>query len=82
MMKAPADIPWNTVLAGVALVIMGLLSGALVFHAVPQGNQQLVTFALGAISGALTVSGASKAADKITTNTADTLTVNKDASNA
>lgn len=54
-----------TILAGMALLIMGVLSGALIFHAVPQPNQQLVTFALGAISGALTVGGAQKVADRV-----------------
>ncbi len=56
-----------TWLAGVAMVIIGLLAGCLVFHAVPQGNQQLVPFALGALSGALTVGGGTRAADKIGT---------------
>jgi hypothetical protein len=67
----------QTMLAAVALLIMGLLSGALIFHAVPQGNMQLVTFALGAISGALTVGGGAKLADKIT---APDAVVNTDAS--
>jgi hypothetical protein len=64
---------WLSVLA---LVIMGGLSAALIFHTVPQDNQQLVTFALGAISGALTVGGAGKLADKITTSQSDTATIN------
>lgn len=55
----------ETALAAMALLIMGGLSAALVFHAVPQDNMQLVTFALGAISGALTVGGAHKVADKM-----------------
>lgn len=50
----------QTVLAGIALIILGVLSGFLIFVPVPQGNQQLVTFAFGAISGALTVGGAQK----------------------
>lgn len=54
-----------TALATLALLIMGGLSAALVFHAVPQSNMQLVTFALGAISGALTVGGGSKVAEKV-----------------
>ena len=48
----------QTLLAGVALVMLGLLAGCMVFVAVPQGNQQLVTFALGALAGAATVGGA------------------------
>lgn len=55
------------VLAGVALVLLGVLTGCLIFVPVPQGNQQLVTFALGALSGALTVSGGRQIADKIGT---------------
>ncbi len=50
----------QALLAGIALVMLGLLAGCMVFVAVPQGNQQLVTFALGALAGALTVSGAAK----------------------
>ncbi len=57
----------QSVLAGVALVLVGVLTGCLIFHAVPQGNQQLVTFALGGLIGALTAGGASKIADKIGT---------------
>jgi outer membrane lipoprotein SlyB len=67
------------ILAGVALVIMGAISGALIIHAVPQGNMQLITFALGAISGALTVSGGSKIADKLTTSTGPGATIQADA---
>jgi outer membrane lipoprotein SlyB len=72
----------QTVLAGMALVIMGLVCGALIFHAVPEPNQQLVTFALGAISGALTVGGASKVADKMTTNTGTNVSVEKEEASA
>jgi hypothetical protein len=61
------DFSAQTALAGVALLLMGAIAGALIFHAVPQDNQQLITFALGAISGALTVGGATKVADKMTT---------------
>lgn len=66
-------------LAAMALAAMGLICTALIFHAVPQGNQQLVTFALGAISGALTVTGGSKIADKITTSTGANPTIQSDA---
>ena len=55
----------QTALAAMALVIVGVLTGCLIFHAVPQGNQNLVTFALGALAGALTVGAGSKIADKI-----------------
>ncbi len=48
----------QAVLAGAALIMLGLLTGCLVFVAVPEGNRQLVTFALGALAGAITVGGA------------------------
>jgi hypothetical protein len=54
----------QTVLALLALLMTGVLAGLLVFHAVPAENKELVTFALGALSGALTVGGASKLADR------------------
>ena len=54
---------WQAVLA---LLIMGALSAALIFRAVPQSNTELITFALGAIAGALTIGGGQKLADKIT----------------
>lgn len=57
----------QTALSTIALLIMGALSTALIFHQVPQGNMQLVTFALGAISGALTVGGGAKMADRVST---------------
>lgn len=57
------------VLSILAMIIMGGLSALLAFHAVPQQNTELVTFALGAISGALTVGGGSKVADKVTNST-------------
>ncbi len=57
----------QTILAGLALALVGILTGCLIFHAVPQGNQQLVTFALGGLIGALTAGGASKLAEKIGT---------------
>ena len=64
-----SDISAEAVLAFVALVLIGVLVIVLVFHAVPQENQQLVTFVLGALSGALTVGGAKKVADKVSTQT-------------
>ncbi len=57
----------QTILAALALALVGVLTGCLIFHAVPQGNQQLVTFALGGLIGALTAGGASKLAEKIGT---------------
>lgn len=66
------------ILAGMALVIMGLLSGALIFYTVPQSNKELITFALGAIAGALTVGGAQKVADKLTTSSGPNATIQSD----
>lgn len=57
----------QTVLAGIALVILGGIGCALVFQAVPSGNQQLLTFILGGLAGAITVGGANKVADTIRT---------------
>ncbi len=69
----------QTALATLALVIMGILSVALVFHEVPQANQQLVTFALGAISGALTVGGGQKVAEKLSSTQSGDINVQPDA---
>ncbi len=55
----------QAVLAGVALILLGLLTGCLVFVAVPEGNRQLVTFALGALAGATTLGGASHLAGSL-----------------
>jgi hypothetical protein len=55
----------QTILAALAMLIIGVLAGVLTFHAVPAGNKELVTFALGALSGALTVGGGAKLAEKI-----------------
>jgi hypothetical protein len=56
-MSSPAS---QTLLAALAMLLIGALASALIFHAVPRGNEQLVTFALGALSGALTVGGAGR----------------------
>lgn len=55
-------------LAGAALLIMGVLGGVMMFVPIPSGNATSVTFILGALAGALTVSGGSKIADKLTTS--------------
>ncbi|HEY5409336.1 MAG TPA: hypothetical protein VIJ94_01290 [Caulobacteraceae bacterium] len=55
----------QAVLAAIALIMLGILTGCMVFAPVPQGNQQLVTFALGALSGALTFSGAGRITGKV-----------------
>lgn len=61
----------ESILAGIAIVLIGCMGFALIFHAVPPANQQLVTFVLGALSGALTVGAGKKVADKVTTQTGD-----------
>ena len=55
----------QALLAGLALLMLGLLAGCLVFVAVPEGNQQLVTFALGALAGATTIGGAGRIAGSL-----------------
>lgn len=51
----------QAVLAGLALAILGILGGALIFQAIPKGNETSVAYILGAISGILTTVGVSKA---------------------
>ena len=55
----------QTALTLLAMLIIGVLAGLLVFHAAPAENKELVTFALGALSGALTVGGGPKLAERI-----------------
>jgi len=50
----------QALLAGVALVMLGLITACLVFVAAPEGNRQLITFALGALAGATTLGGAGR----------------------
>jgi hypothetical protein len=59
----------QAILAGVALIMLGLLTGCLVFVAVPEGNRQLVTFALGALAGATTLGGAGHLAGSLKAGT-------------
>ena len=40
-----------------ALLIMGVIAGGLMFLPVPNSNVELLTFVLGTLGGALTVSG-------------------------
>lgn len=47
----------ETVSTWVALAVIGVLSVLFVFFPVPISNKELVTFALGAIAGALTMGG-------------------------
>lgn len=58
------------VLATIALFVLAILSFLLVFFTVPASNKELITFVLGAISGALTFGGGGKKiADKFTSVT-------------
>lgn len=47
-------------LALAALLILGALGGALIFHAVPQENREMLSTIVGAIAGALTMGAAVK----------------------
>jgi hypothetical protein len=57
----------HNILSGMALVVIGVLAFLLVFFEVPQPNKDLIIYALGALSGALTVGGV-KLADKVVTS--------------
>jgi len=60
-----SEVHIEKLLPVMALAILGLLVGMLVFHAVPRENQQIVTFIAGAISGAITVGGGSRVAGRL-----------------
>lgn len=53
-------------LSALALLMLGGLAFALVFHQVPADNREILALILGALAGALTTSGATKLADRIT----------------
>lgn len=59
MKTPPADA--QTGLAFLAMCIVGVLAGLFVFFKIPADNKELLTFALGALAGALTVGGVNKA---------------------
>jgi hypothetical protein len=59
--RAPG-INYQAILSAVALVILGWLGSALVFHEVPPNNREILSMIVGAIGGALTFAGVSKAA--------------------
>lgn len=50
----------QVILAGLALIFMGALALLLVFKPVPQPNHDYLIFILGALAGAITMSGAAK----------------------
>jgi hypothetical protein len=68
----------HNILSGAALVIIGLLALLLVFFEVPQPNKDLIIYALGALSGALTVGGV-KLADKVVNSRSHEATIQPDA---
>jgi len=70
----------TTISTWFALAILAVLAFLLVFFSVPLSNKELITFVLGAISGALTMGGTSKVADKITNSSGDNATVQPEAS--
>lgn len=67
----------NTVLSGIALFLIGLLSILLVFFEPPGVSKELLLILIGALAGALTVGGG-KVAEKITNSTGDNATVQPD----
>ena len=56
----------SELLAGIALIILGALAGALVFFPIPGPNATSLTFILGALAGALNVAGGHKVSGAIT----------------
>lgn len=55
----------QTVLAGIAMMILGVMGIIMEFFRVPEGNNDHITYVLGALSGALTVGGVSKVAQAV-----------------
>jgi hypothetical protein len=56
----------QTIVAGIALVGVIVLSILFVIHPVPEQNHDYLVFTLGALAGAITVAGGSRMADQIT----------------
>ncbi|HEY2178083.1 MAG TPA: hypothetical protein VGH15_05825 [Caulobacteraceae bacterium] len=67
----------QTVLSGAAMVILGLLAGAMMFVPIPAVNAGPLNFILGALAGAVTVTGAAKLA--VTNSTGPIAAVQPDA---
>lgn len=61
-----SKITAQELLAGFALLILGGLAGGMLFVPIPAANATSLTFVLGALSGALTVSGGQKIAAALT----------------
>jgi outer membrane lipoprotein SlyB len=68
----------QTVLAMLALAILGILGGIMAFVPVPASNATLLATIVGALAGALTVAGGQKLADKITSSTGSNATITTD----
>ena len=75
-MNAPSA---QAILSGISLVGLLALGVMLVFIAVPNSNHDMLVYILGALSGAITVAGGGKIADKITTSNGPDATVQSDA---
>ena len=65
----------QSALAGIALVILGVLGGCMVFTTIPAQNSTLLGMIVGALAGALTVSGGQKIADHLTSSTGANATI-------
>lgn len=59
------DLSANSVLAGVAMVILGALGLSMLVEPIPAVNSTILGMIVGALAGALTVGGISKGADKL-----------------
>lgn len=69
----------QAVLAGLAIVGLGVLGTLMVFMPVPGSNTTLLATIVGAMAGALTVSAGGKIADKITSSSGPNAVVQPDA---
>ena len=65
----------QTALAGIALVILGVLGGCMVFTTIPAQNSTLLGMIVGALAGALTVGGGQKIAEHLTSSTGPNATI-------
>lgn len=68
----------QAVLSALALIILGVLAMALVYVAVPPANRDLLYVIVGGLTTAITVTGASKLADKITNSKGPNATIQAD----
>ncbi len=66
----------QTLLAGLAMIFVGAMGLLMIWHSVPPANHDFLVFILGALSGALTVGGANKIADRVTNTQGGDATIN------